>query len=104
MTGKGEMAKCVLFSCLALLAGFAADAAEDGQMTIINSRCAVKFERCSLMANRFDWAQKTKLAYAEEPKMCESLDFSKFCYFGSQFDREHTLAMYDAFFSSKSIL
>ena len=87
----------------AMLSAGVALAAKDGQMTVINQRSSVKFERCSLMANRFDWAAKTKLSYAEELKMCESLDFSKFCYFGSLFDREHTIGMYDAFFSSKSI-
>jgi len=75
----------------------------EGQMTIFNSHALAKFESCSIQVNRFDIGNKSALSRPEILKVCESLDNSRFCYFGSLFDREHRLEMYAPLFDNGSI-
>ena len=74
-----------------------------GQMTVFNSHALMRFEQCSLRVNRYDIEKRTMLTDAEKLKICESLEDSNFCYFGSLFDREHSIGAYTLLFSEPSI-
>ena len=85
------------------LAAAPVSAFAEGQMTVLNSHSLVKFESCSLRVNRLDFEKQATLSDHDVLRICESLDNSRFCYVGSLFDREHTIAMYRPFFAAKAI-
>ena len=99
-------AKAKVGVALLVLAGasFASGvAAAAGQMTVFNSHALMRFEQCSLRVNRYDIEKRKTLTDAEKLKICESLEDSNFCYFGSLFDRELSIGAYTLLFSEPSI-